>query len=275
MKGMETPRQSDFRRESIEGPLDSAVSFSPERGGIITSLRLAGTEVLYMEEDTFKDPSKNVRGGIPLLFPNSGPVEHELFPGLKQHGFARTMNSWKSMPTGGKPQFAERLSDTDATREQYPYPFTLEVGGSLEEDGTFLMYQRATNTAGTDSAMHMPVAMGLHPYFRVAAAEKENISFQFTGGDVITRDVRVWAKEGGTVSVDNPGTSMPVHIPSIGTLVLTASPEYRKVWIWSLPDKDFICIEPVMRDEGGLVRDPAYVEPGESLTGRFSIRLEK
>ena len=274
MKEMEMPERPRFKMETVEGPHDSSASFSPERGGIITSLKLAGTELLYIEPDTFRNPSQNVRGGIPILFPNSGPIDHELFPGLKQHGFARTMNTWKSTNTGGKPRFEEHLTDTDATRHQYPHHFRLDVGGSLEDDGAFLLYQRATNTDAAGSGLHMPVAMGLHPYFRVSNGLKKNISFDFDGGEIAARDAGVWSR-GGTVSIDNPGEPLRVGIPELGTVVLEVSPEYKKIWIWSLPEKDFICIEPVMRDEGGLVRDPAYVEPGESITGRLSIRLEK
>ena len=68
---------------------------------------------------------------------------------------------------------------------------------------------------------------------------------------------------------------MRVHIPTIGTLILTASPEYKKIWFWSKPDSDFICIEPVMRDEGGIVNDPCLIAPSETYSASLSVALEK
>jgi len=69
------------------------VSYSPERGGIITSIKIGDKEILYMDESTFNDKGANVKGGIPVLFPNAGAIPDEIkteeFANLKQHGFAR------------------------------------------------------------------------------------------------------------------------------------------------------------------------------------------
>ena len=61
----------------------------PERGAICSRLRIGGSEVLYLDPATLADPTKNVRGGIPVLFPIAGKPD----PGsaLKQHGFARNL----------------------------------------------------------------------------------------------------------------------------------------------------------------------------------------
>jgi galactose mutarotase-like enzyme len=57
--------------------------------------------------------------------------------------------------------------------------------------------------------------------------------------------------------------------------MIDASEKYQKIWIWSLPDKDFICIEPVMRDVGGLVNDPQILEPKEVFVTSVNFNLEK
>jgi len=46
----------------------------PERGGIITSLGLQSKELLFLNETTLHDKQKNIRGGIPILFPISGQL---------------------------------------------------------------------------------------------------------------------------------------------------------------------------------------------------------
>lgn len=258
--------------ESIDGPDGNRVSYSPERGGIITSLELHGTEILYMDESTFKDTNKNVRGGVPILFPQAGPGEEALFPGLKQHGVARLSRDWvRETPMhDSHAAFAESLTIRLPT-PAYPYQFRIDISGSFDESGVFKLIQSATNL---EEDREMPVSMGLHPYFKVPAAERKNIVFDFPGGEIATANAETWMND-KTVSIDNPGVPLRITIPTVGTLVLALSPEYKKFWIWSKPDADFICIEPVMRDEGGIVNDPHMVKPGRTLSASLSIALEQ
>src|SRR5690606_5004581 len=66
---------------------------SPARGAIATSLSIGGTELLYLDRETFHDPANNVRGGIPILFPFAGSLENGRLEAsgtlIPQHGFAR------------------------------------------------------------------------------------------------------------------------------------------------------------------------------------------
>jgi galactose mutarotase-like enzyme len=123
----------------------------------------------------------------------------------------------------------------------------------------------------------LPIAMGLHPYFRVPHDEKTNIRFNFEGGALIEQQIEQWAN-GKMVSIDNPKVSNPAAVmevvtPGLGILRIDASPEYRKIWIWSEPGKDFICIEPVMRDIGGLIKNPELVKPGEIFTASVNFSI--
>lgn len=255
---------------------ESRVSYCPERGGIITSLMLQGTELLYLDRETLLDPTKNVRGGIPLLFPNAGAIESEQYPGLKQHGFARLCSHWISEQDSDTGYFSETLSANKDTKRVYPYDFTYVVRGQFEQNGSFTLTQEVTNKELTQP---LPLSMGLHPYFKVPHDQKQNICFNFPGGQTIETGIGTWSQGGTTFSpnprVQHPDCETQIYIPSLGTLVLNASPEYQRVWIWSLPEKDFICIEPAMRDVGGLVNDPEFIAPGETLHATLNIRLEK
>ena len=266
----------DLKIETVEFPGGGEVSYSPERGGIITSLKLGGKEILFLNEDTLRNPQVNVKGGIPILFPNAGPIKSEEYPGLKQHGFARTSSGWEASEEQPEHGFCETLKANDASREVYPYDFRFSVSGQLEQGGSFTLTQMVKNLE-TEKAL--PVAMGLHPYFRVLNEEKENIRFDFDGGSEIEEQFEIWANS-GTVSIENPRVKDPtaemrISLPSLGTLIIEASPEYRRIQVWSLPGEDFVCIEPVMRDVGGLVDDPEMVEPQESLSAQMKIRLEQ
>ena len=158
--------------ETIFGPHDGKVSYYLERGGIITSLQLHGEEILYMDENTLKDIKVNIKGGIPILFPNAGPLsENSNFPVLKQHGFAREMK-WKKEKTENG--FREILVSDEETKKMYPYNFRFSMIGNFEEDGSFTLVQEVENM-GEDK--EIPISMGLHPYFKVPNDEKNNIKF--------------------------------------------------------------------------------------------------
>lgn len=253
------PPQETIRRG------ENSITVAPLRGGIISSLKLKGRELLAMKLETYIDPTKNVKGGIPILFPNAGPVDDPRFY-LKQHGFARTSDEWVYIAGHDGYSFSEVL-DTPASAD-YPYESTLMIEASLQEDGS----ARITQTALNRGVEPMPVAMGLHPYFTVPAGRKGEVRFDFPGGETVEEEADVWM-EGGTVSIDNPGTPLTVRIPGAGTLTLEASPVFKKIWVWSLPNEDFICIEPVMRDINGLSTDPEIVAPGASVSGTLSIQF--
>jgi galactose mutarotase-like enzyme len=64
------------------------------------------------------------------------------------------------------------------------------------------------------------------------------------------------------------------RIPGLGTLSLTASPDYRRLWIWSMKDRNFVCIEPAMNHYDGLADTPVIVAPGKALESWLSIGFE-
>lgn len=260
-----------FKIETIKGPNGNEVSFSPERGGIIMSMKLNGVEVLGMDEETFKDDSKNVKGGIPNLFPNSGPLPegNAIYPGLKQHGFARTSSRW-TVEQIEEGKFSEKLSSNEETKEIFPYDFEVRVKCELNKDGSIALIQEVTNLGN----IAMPLSMGLHPYFKVPKEKKRDIKFNFPGGEKIEREVEGWSSEDKTTSVDNPNSPLRIKIPDLGTLVMDVSIEYQKILIWSSLRHDSVCIEPVMRNDGGLIDDPEMVRPGETFSGKVTFRLE-
>lgn len=248
------------------------VSYCPERGGIITSIKLHGKEILYMDEATFQDTKLSVKGGIPVLFPNAGPIQSPRFPDLKQHGFARDFR-WQAQKWGSS--FLQTLRANNDTKKIFPYNFKLSLGGQFDEDESFSIAQVVENTG----AEVMPISMGLHPYFRVPHDAKKDIKFNFTAGDLVEQNIEQWAN-GVAFKIDNPKVIDPtavmeVVIPSLGTLIIDASPAYQRIWVWSLPGKDFVCIEPVMRDTGGLVNNPEEVQPGAVFKAEVNIKLKE
>lgn len=261
-----------FKIETIKDSNNNEVSFCPLRGGMITSLKFKGKEILYFDEETFNSGESSVRGGIPILFPNAGElVNNTLFPELKRHGFARDFKWQREEHETG---FKESLYSSVETREIFPFDFKLSLSGQFENDGSFTLVQEVENL---EEEKDMPISMGLHPYFNVLNTEKGYIKFYFQNGREIEDGADVWS-DGGTIYIDNPkikdkNSLMKVEIPSLGTLAINASVEYEKFWIWSMPGKDFICIEPMMKGLNGMVDDPYILKPGSSVKIHLNIRL--
>lgn len=264
---------NNFSVKTIKGQKDNEVSFCPSRGGIITSLKLKGKEVLYFDSDTFLDQNKSVRGGIPILFPNAGELKNnDIFPNLKRHGFAKNAEWQKEMTDIS---FIETLKANKETMSVYPYDFNLSIVGIFEKDGSFTLKQEVKNN---ENEKELPVSMGLHPYFKVLDDEKKNIKFNFEGGQTIEDQIDIWSNS-GTVYIDNPKIKdskavLNIEIPQLGTMVLDISIEYEKVWIWSIPKSNFICIEPMMRGLNGLIDDPYNIKSNEGYSATLNIKLK-
>jgi galactose mutarotase-like enzyme len=269
-----TNENNNLKIETIKIDNGNEVSFCPERGGIITSLKFRGKEILYMEEETFINTAVSVHGGIPILFPNAGPVQSPDFPNLKEHGFARTSSEWKAEIRDGG--FIETLLPEEKNKQSFPFDFQFTFETRFEDNNSFTIIEKVENK---EQSKNLPLSMGLHPYFKVPREEKANIKFNFEGGKFIEEQIGLWSN-GEYICVDNPKTKdssavLEIEIPTIGTLVINPSAEYKKIWIWSQPEKDFICIEPMMRDKGGLTSDPELIAPGNTYTLSVSYLLKQ
>ena len=137
----------------------AVIAVSADRGAIITRW----DDVLFMDESTLADTTKNIRGGIPILFPSPGKLENDRWSrdgcsgSMKQHGFARNL-PWKA--TGSH---AYRLESDEATRAQFPWDFTFDMTYVLD-GSTLRLEHRITNRSKTS----MPFGVGFIPISRCA-----------------------------------------------------------------------------------------------------------
>lgn len=266
--------QNTLKIETIKTQEGDEASYCLERGGIITSLKFRGKEILYLDEETLKNKEVNVKGGIPILFPNAGPVDSPRFPNLKQHGFARDSSNWKTQKV--QYGFQESLVPNDKGNISYPYNFILFMQAQFEKNGSFTINQKVENL---EDYKELPISMGLHPYFKVPSGEKKNIKFNFEGGKYVEEQFDKWSN-GQFISIDNPKikdpmAKMEIVFPNMHTLIIDPSLEYKKIWVWSMVDKDFICVEPVMRDVGGLANDPQKIRPKEKFSASVNFDIKE
>jgi galactose mutarotase-like enzyme len=231
---------------------DCAVTVAPSRGALVTSFLARGKELLYLDPTTLVDTSKSVRGGVPVLFPSPGRLDGDAFSakghrfGMKQHGFARTL-AWTVFAVHDTPpSVVLTLESNDETRSQYPYDFLLTFTFSLLGNALEI-----TQSVENRSREAMPFALGFHPYFLVkdkALARIETPATRaldntvkrevpFTGFDFTKGEVDLHLEDHGSSSAAldrGDGTRIEVH----------GSDEFWRWVIWTLPGKEFVCLEP-------------------------------
>jgi len=231
---------------------DTVVTIAPQRGAIVTSMRILDRELLYMDEATLNDPSKNVRGGIPVLFPTPGKLDddrwHFIGRGgeLKQHGFARTL-PWQIADRSAAETDRVRLTleSSPTTLDAYPWQFSASLTYSVRPSTLRIEFD-VTNRDMTP----MPFALGFHPYFHVDDKARATIAtpatrafdnlaktvvpfngFDFTRGEV-------------DLHLLDHGSACAALALADRTIAIDCAPQFSRWVVWSLPGKPFICLEP-------------------------------
>jgi galactose mutarotase-like enzyme len=89
----------------IDDEREVRVRVVPARGGLVTTWEVQGQSLLYLDPETYADPQKNVRGGIPILFPICGRLKDDTYwignreYHMPQHGLARRL-PWRVLSAG-------------------------------------------------------------------------------------------------------------------------------------------------------------------------------
>jgi galactose mutarotase-like enzyme len=239
---------------------DTLATIAPGRGAIVTSFTSNQTEILYLDRETFEDANKNVRGGIPLLFPNAGPLKGGVF-NLPQHGFARRM-LWNVF--GQKPNsMTLKLLSNAETLQNYPFDFELILNVEVQKNK--LNHIMTVKNTGNKP---MPTAYGLHPYFSIPQPDKHELRTNIPGFDPQAVN---WLEEFDR-SFPNPGL-IRLTMPGRKITIETDPAIFQVARIWHLPGKNFICFEPWTRDNFAL-DDPEHslwVQPHASVNLSMAI----
>ena len=232
----------------------SAASIVPARGGIVLRFRAGERDLLYLDDSTLLDPAKNVRGGIPVLFPSPGRLTGDRFSragksgSMRQHGFARE-KAWTAR-TGGdacSSGTSLRLAPDDTTRASFPWEFLVTADYRLQ--GTRLLVSVRVENPSRDTVL--PFAFGFHPYFLVEDKARARVATRATRAfDNVTKQVvpfRGFDLAAGEVDlhlIDHGSTDSELAFGDGARLLLSASPEFTRWVVWTLPGRDFVCVEP-------------------------------
>ncbi|HSZ83543.1 MAG TPA: hypothetical protein VLA14_14755 [Polyangia bacterium] len=268
----------------VDHEAKARVVLAPARGGMATRFIVGETSVLFLDVDTLRDPTKNVRGGIPILFPIAGRLADDKYQvagatlTMKQHGFARNM-PWTIVDQGseGEARLGLSLSPTAATRAQYPFEFRLAVTYVLR-DGRLTVQTRVTNPGQRS----LPIAPGLHPYFQLADHHKG-------AARVVTDATQAFDNRTGTVvtlrePIDLAADVVDLHVldhwprtvrltrPGDRDLDLALGVPDRVLVVWTERGRDFVCVEPWTARANALNDGTAVeVPPGGAHETTFSI----
>jgi galactose mutarotase-like enzyme len=256
MPRIETSRDEFERFHLIDdGSAASRVELIPERGALVTSFRVGDHEVLYLDPATLVDRTKNVRGGIPVLFPIAGKLAGEKYIvdgreySMKQHGFARN-RAWSVVgkSTAGDARITLALASDDATRAQFPWDFEVRFTFVLS-GATLRIEQRYENR----SSKPMPLHAGFHPYFVVPDAQKRDTRIRTDATRVydnvrgVTEDFRgfdLTQSEVDKFLLDHTPRETTLERPDGNNVRITMDASFTTVVVWTLAGKDYVCVEP-------------------------------
>ena len=261
---------------------DSRAVVAPERGALVTSWAIAGRQLLYMDDSTLHDTTKNVRGGIPVLFPSPGKLLSDTFAykgrvgtDLKQHGFARLM-PWQVQQSSAQALTLGLEADA-ATLTRFPWRFRAQLDVRVIACSLELRFH--VENSDTEP---LPFALGYHPYFYVSEQSKsqlriashasqafDNVRKQivpFTGFDLTRPELDLHL-------LDHGSQACAMQWPDGSALRIQADPEFLVWVVWTLEGREFVCLEPWTARGNALStgHDVLTVEPGE--TRSLSITL--
>jgi galactose mutarotase-like enzyme len=278
-----SPGPGDLETWTLSDGADE-VRVVPERGGIVTHWAVCGEHLLFLDEATLIDRSKNVRGGIPLLFPNAGPLPPTGadFGGRHitqlQHGLAR-LASWAVLHAIADDDTARLelgLTSSPATKAGFPFDFDAHLAVSLSQ-GQLTLEWLFTNT-GVEA---MPLHAGLHPYFTVPLAQKSKAKvptqatvFKERRSGALCPVTEFRFDEGELdVAVLEHGPAASLRRGDGSRIELASTPELSTLVLWTLPNQPFICVEPWTAPGGALASGEGLLILPPSSTRRLAVQL--
>jgi len=250
---------------------NSEVTIFPERWWHIMSCIINWTELfyqgMYKTEELLKEWHKP-KWWMPYMFPNAWPMpKNWKYSQLPQHGFWR-LDKYSKAKSDIKNSLNTKLNFNKP--EEFTYKWTINNNISIDKnDWSVIFDQEILNL----SEKEMPISTWLHPYFRIPNwVKKSEIKFLFEWWKKIESELENWEN---TLFLDNPWTPLKIKIPWIWIITIEVSDEYRRLWIWTLPWKDFVCIEPVMWDPWNLEGNPVVISGFWVNRNFMKLSLEK
>ncbi len=266
----------------------------PARGGLVSRFGVGRVAILATDDEAVYGWGRNVRGGIPILFPTAGRLKDDRFTAgslsweLKQHGFARDL-PWRvvSQDSRGAARLVMQLESSEATLRAFPWAFRLEF--TVEVAGGAL---RILQSYENRSETRMPLHAGFHPYFAVLDKEKGAAKIEaplarawdkvagrevpLQGFDLTAPEVSLSILKTGDTGASGESDMSVARLvaPSLPAVEIEVSPELTQWVVWTLGGRDFLCVEPWTGPADALNTGKSllWLAPGERREMRMEIR---
>nr|WP_308255868.1 aldose epimerase [Geminocystis sp. GBBB08] len=265
---------------------NSRLEIVPEKGGIVIDWTIQGQKILYLDQERFKNPQLSVRGGIPILFPICGNLPDNIFHYqnqqyiLKQHGFARDL-PWEviSQSTDTSAKLVLALKSNAETLKVYPFEFELKFTYKLEGN-KLTIEQLYENKSGEK----MPFSVGFHPYFY--CNDKSKLKLEIPAVEYTNKSGDKTYPFYGELDyseeeIDIAFTTINAQKTSFldGKRNLKVDISYSNLFstlvLWTLKDKDFICVEPWSSPRNSINTGEQlnYLNPQEIYEAKITIEI--
>lgn len=273
--------------ELIDTEKGSYVKVVPQRGGIVTGFGINGQETLYMDEDTFYDSSKYVRGGNPILFPICGVLENGEYEyngdkyKMEIHGLVRNY-PWQVDATdlNDKASIKVKFKSSDITKKYYPFDFEIIYTYTLKGNVLTIDQEYINN-----SEVNMPMYAGFHPYFNIIDKSKLKYDidaekyFDYEGNDIKSYNgfIDMTNEDKSKIFLDSKTCHLCFYDEILKRKIsMEYSSEFKYIVLWSVIGKNFICIEPWMAkpDAMNTKEDLYYIKPHDNYNAYLTIKYE-
>ena len=286
-------------------------TFVPEAGMIGCSLRAGGEELLGQRGGLAKYVGSGSTMGIPFLHPWANrlgasrfelagrevDLDHPGLPlkrdaaGLPMHGLLTAIGGWTverhtETEDGGVLVAGFDFASHVLLMEAFPFPHRVELRVELE--GPELAIATTVRAGGHGQ---VPISFGFHPYLRLPGPPREQWLLEAPVRERLLLDERALPSgEREAVEIapgplgerhyDDAFTAPPDGAPFAlegggRRLELRLGEGYRFSQIYAPADTDAVAFEPMTAPTNALLsgEDLTLLEPGESFTARFSIRV--
>lgn len=250
-------------KETVLSAGETKVVVLPQEGALVSRFTLGERDILFPDQEFVIGKEKKRRGGMPILFPQAGPLteEQDQFR-LPPHGFARDL-SWEKI-VSDKTKAVLSLGPSDETRPNYPYQFGLGLQVTAEQGG--LDYELSVSNNGEEV---MPIAPGFHPYFSIPAESMRSLKTNIPRFDITKYEL-------GRPLFFPMQEEVEISIPGVGQITMIPGesfvrPEGRLV-VWSDSEK-YLCVEPWSAGLNGLLHPKERVELKQGEIAKFSLQI--
>ena len=257
-------------------------------GAKVISLEHTGSNILYY------DPYDISHSGIPLCFPNFGPLEKGKLTvngnhfNMGQHGFIRDRDFEIKHKSPSSVTYTLNSDLTSLT--VFPFEFEFTVKYAIIKNGIAMEL-----TMKNDSQKVMTIAPGVHPYFAVDNPTGIFLNTKAESGNNNSEGYRVMKlEESGVFKISNcdkdglktihvrgvPDMHLINHglkktnlmIGNTRTVEIVSDQEvFNRMVVWrKASDSKFICIEPAFK-QNGINSGGIKIAVGEQFVTELSI----